>query len=581
MVRHQDFYTPAFCVEHLERELDALEKREKLLEPDVVASAFIRAHWGEIRLFDGTVHPTRAVWEHMATQALTMLGCDPTSWNRKRTTRLYRLGASTMPVYPSIVRGLGLTFADDRDRCVTAKGELSLRRLIREFLDLYATCDRSKLQALVEFQRPFVVERYATLEVTRRPTAAIRLRLSARTTSPTRAAQQTPARAPLPVARLLPVSEPEVQLLTAALVEDANTVAASWQRWRAVTDLDALPPDQFMLLPKLYSNLARCGLADSADPRIKGVYHRSWYRYQQIGAVSRAVLDTFQNANIPALLIGAAAINQDLYGNRGERPCDALDLLTLPAHIQTATTVLLASGWTPARAPDLLARASYQRWANATTFTRAGSLPLVLRWRILPEAPLAGFATRFLEIAPNWAVHPPRLKTETDLVLAGAMATQSATDKLVALADTVQALMLPRAIDWPLVHDLAHILQLAGPLATTLRTVAAIFNVSVDSASLDALDELGASEPPARRQNHGHSPGLSGTAESVQFHLHRWRRIARANGSTTTPATFLRYLQVTAGVSRLRHLPGYLWRRTFDLKPRPRGHTSDPHGPEP
>jgi hypothetical protein len=400
-------------------------------------------------------------------------------------------------------------------------------------------------------------------------------------------------------------------LLTAALADDAEAVTRAWQQWREATDLDVLPEGQYLPLPKLYANLLRCGLADAGDPRIKGVYRRTWYANQRLGELAAAALAALGGAGVPAALSGAAAV-QDLYGGPGERPIGQVELLVAPDDAARAAVALGRAGWRPVRPAELLADPGYRLWVHQAIFhltprppfdrLRAGSLlggegeslssrpplleegesltpslrgrgqggrlPLALAWRPLLAAPAPGDAARFIALALDAGATPLCLRREAQLLVACARAAEGGPGRLIALADA--ALILRTPLDWGLVLELAGLLAAARPLAEALLLIeeiqpapvgdalqgtgfAAVAAISNRRAELlTRLASLAQYEPPCGR---------------ARFHLRRWRRIARGQGAALTPGSLLRYLRAAAGVARLRHLPGRLWQAVAHGRP--------------
>jgi len=391
-------------------------------------------------------------------------------------------------------------------------------------------------------------------------------------------------------------------LLTAALSPDAAAAAAAW---RGATDLDALPEGQFLMLPALYANLARFGLAEEADPRIKGVYRRTWYANRRLVELAAAALAALGGAGIPTVLSGAAAV-QDLYAGPGERPIGQIELLVAPADVPRAAEALGRIGWQPARSPALLADPGYRQWVHQALFQRDRAELLALAWRPLPAAPGPRDAARFTALALDAGATPPRLRREAQLIVACARAAEGGPGRLIALADAC-AILRAAPLDWDLVVGLAGLLAAARPLAAALPVMAEVLGtgrleVAATVAKSADADSRGAQPAQAgfaavaavsnrreedalsnrreedalsnRREEdalssrraelarisqrelpHERLDDIRGLAGRVRFHLLRWRRIARGQRVALTPLSLLRYLQAAAGVTRLRQLP--------------------------
>jgi|GEM_PF-2333876 len=304
-------------------------------------------------------------------------------------------------------------------------------------------------------------------------------------------------------------------LLTAALSPDAAAAAAAW---RGATDLDALPEGQFLMLPALYANLARFGLAEEADPRIKGVYRRTWYANRRLVELAAAALAALGGAGIPTVLSGAAAV-QDLYAGPGERPIGQIELLVAPADVPRAAEALGRIGWQPARSPALLADPGYRQWVHQALFQRDRAELLALAWRPLPAAPGPRDAARFTALALDAGATPPRLRREAQLIVACARAAEGGPGRLIALADAC-AILRAAPLDWDLVVGLAGLLAAARPLAAALPVMAEVLGTGrlevpqgcFAIAATVAKTSASSVEPSADADSRGAQPAQAGFA---------------------------------------------------------------------
>ena len=563
VIRHPDFYTPAFCQQQMETNLEAVAKREAMLEPDLRIAAFLRAHWRSQRLFDDITHPRRAVLTHMAEQVLAHLGFDPQMIGPAPTVQDYRKGVPSCPIYPSTHAGLGLTFVDDAETCRTARGEMPLSRLIEELLAFYAGQDRAELQALVQFQRPFVIERYdVLLAQTRRSIAIAGL--------PASQSPSTQSAPPMPPTFELAASE--VALLRAAYAPDAPTVQTAWQRWQAAVDLDHLPGEQFHLLPKLHANLLRIGEAGSADPRIAGIHRRAWYLSQRNKALSQVALTLLQPDGAPAIIVGDEAA-ATVYPSPGERPIRQLSLLTLPAFADIVNRTLVAAGWQSNLPHAVLVAPALLQWRSEALYQRGADEKLKLWWHFLTVPIKPAREERFVELAVDREIAPAQLTREALLVQAAATAALGGTDRLLALGDASAILLAAQPLNWDAVLELAYMLQVARPLSMLLATVSALFDLSVEHRVLARLAALGEDELPHESLPRAAS-GAAGWPAHLEFHRRRWRRIAKATKTPADARSLLAYVQAVAGAARPRDLPARLWQR-WRQRPTPRR----PHAP--
>lgn len=346
-------------------------------------------------------------------------------------------------------------------------------------------------------------------------------------------------------------------LLRAALAADPATAAAAWRRWQAATVLDDVPGDEYHLLPKLYTNLTTHGLPEDADPRIAGIYRRTWYLNQRLEARARAICARLAQCGIGhAVVHDLAAV--ELYGSSGQRPLTQVDLLIAPQAVGEAMDALAGDGWQPERAPALITRTAYQRWMSLVCLRRQGAEPLLLHWRLLPTAPAWHFPAANGDAWFDRCGQPWRPTREVQLVVASHQAMLGGNKSLLYLADAAMIVGATAPLEWTAVTRLAAELQAALPLAHTLRLLEKMGLSPANTATSAVLAELDrqslnelANEhiPPQVRST---AAGLAGRA---RFHWQRWRRIVRANGGRASAASFLEYLCANRGVDTVGQLP--------------------------
>ena len=355
---------------------------------------------------------------------------------------------------------------------------------------------------MVRVQRPFIAERFeAVLSAGRQAVVALpdeqrRPGLGADPTLP----------APIPGSGLLrwattlaekggesgftEFSQEEADLYVAAMGEDAETVGAAWERWRAAVDLDTLPYDQHRLLPKLHANLARHGIAGEADPRIGGVYRRTWCQNQQVVWSVRSVLVFVSGSRAACWPAWRCGRGLSCYRSLGERPLSQVDLLVYQTCVDAGYEILRDAGWRLDRPACLLANTHYQYWVSQAVYHRTRLPPLVVRWRVLPDAPPAGFEARFIELAfeaPATSSQKGMSSYEVQLALAGADAATERPSRLVSAADVGLILQQHKDIHWEQVCELAHLLRGARPLHSSLLAVSRLLDLPLPREMLTEL----------------------------------------------------------------------------------------------
>lgn len=109
------------------------------------------------------------------------------------------------------------------------------------------------------------------------------------------------------------------KLLQAVLLPDSEGLAA-FQQWRTSANLDALPAEQYPLLPLLHGRLTTWQVEDPWLGRIKGIYRRTWYANQLALNTLAELLAALAAAGIPAVIGGGAALALTCYPEPAARP---------------------------------------------------------------------------------------------------------------------------------------------------------------------------------------------------------------------------------------------------------------------
>lgn len=106
-----DFYSREFLLDNLNETLAELERRESQLS--IKVSNFIRTHYRNNYLFHTQNHPTDILGIHVVNQIFKLVNIpdsiDEFSANNPQTETLNNF---EIPIYPSVIKHLGLTFAD-------------------------------------------------------------------------------------------------------------------------------------------------------------------------------------------------------------------------------------------------------------------------------------------------------------------------------------------------------------------------------------------------------------------------------------------------------------------------------------
>ncbi|MEA5550651.1 nucleotidyltransferase family protein [Anabaena cylindrica UHCC 0172] len=135
------------------------------------------------------------------------------------------------------------------------------------------------------------------------------------------------------------------QLLKATLLIGQPMLTA-WENWRYSVDIENLDNSSYLLLPQLYQNLLAHGVDDSEMARLKGIYRRNWYANQLHLKSLTAVLSSFKEIGIEAIVLGNAG-----YAGVGKtkienyRSISSFHLLLDANYLETAIQHLISLNW--------------------------------------------------------------------------------------------------------------------------------------------------------------------------------------------------------------------------------------------
>ncbi|WP_254567312.1 nucleotidyltransferase family protein [Oscillatoria sp. HE19RPO] len=166
--------------------------------------------------------------------------------------------------------------------------------------------------------------------------------------------------------------------LLQAAVEKSEKAIAYWQEWSELVDIETLDSESYRLLPLLYRNLSPYEIGDQQFAKLKGVYRRTWCENQVIFKQLTEILQEFQAASIPSLLIKDAALCLLHYSDIGERTIHNFEILVDPQNALTASNLLSKMGWKPKKPIRDRLSPSECVWE----FTHSGNLQLMLRWHL-------------------------------------------------------------------------------------------------------------------------------------------------------------------------------------------------------
>ncbi|WP_019509037.1 WcbI family polysaccharide biosynthesis putative acetyltransferase [Pleurocapsa sp. PCC 7319] len=142
-----NFYTQEFLLANINETLNELARRESQLS--IKVTSFIKAHYQNHYLFYTQNHPSDILGIYVANQILKLLNMPPLGdelslFNPVRGV----LDNIQIPIYPSVIKHLGLTFANQKNVYRNASfctNQITFERYISEYVDLHLSDSESSI----------------------------------------------------------------------------------------------------------------------------------------------------------------------------------------------------------------------------------------------------------------------------------------------------------------------------------------------------------------------------------------------------------------------------------------------------
>lgn len=168
---------------------------------------------------------------------------------------------------------------------------------------------------------------------------------------------------------------PPQTLLLHAIIDPLPQAGTALQAWLKETDLDALDPGTFRLLPLLHKRYAGTPAEKQLDMRIKGVRRHAFYRSRLAASRYAPTVQALVQAGIRPMLLKGAALACGYYDDASERPMEDLDLLIEHAEVERALDTIAPFGWQPYN------RAEYQ-----VSLRDPSGFEIDLHWHLIAES---------------------------------------------------------------------------------------------------------------------------------------------------------------------------------------------------
>lgn len=170
-------------------------------------------------------------------------------------------------------------------------------------------------------------------------------------------------------------NEAQRLLLQACLLEDDAAATRAWQKWEALVPWDFIDFGSHRLLLLLHDRLRRLGLTSKDQGRLAGVARYYWVQTELRQRQAIAILQLFENAQIPTLLLKGAALNATVY-RTGFRAMNDLDVAVRREDAPRAVQLLNEADAAP---PKIVSDESF-RFGHGTNFSLADGTEIDLHW---------------------------------------------------------------------------------------------------------------------------------------------------------------------------------------------------------
>lgn len=172
----------------------------------------------------------------------------------------------------------------------------------------------------------------------------------------------------------------EKLMLQAILDKDDLMSKACFEKWAAMTDLDAIEGGSYRLIPALYKKMSRISGNFTYQNRMKGIYRYFLYRNNLTLHKTKEILLVLNENQIPFVVLKGGALLASYYDDRGIRPMNDVDILVDEPFISRTIELLRSSGWQPQDEESLDVN---HHAGHAITFLNADGMELDLHWHVI------------------------------------------------------------------------------------------------------------------------------------------------------------------------------------------------------
>jgi hypothetical protein len=264
--------------------------------------------------------------------------------------------------------------------------------------------------------------------------------------------------------------ETERDLLIAALAQDGREAPAYTRFMSKVDFAGTVDGGHFRMLPMVYSNLARAGVAAAQLSRVRGVYRYSWCKAQQLAQRAEEAVSALQAQDVPVLVAKGFVLAKRYYASPAQRPMSDIDVAVPIAQVREAAAALGRIGYVAAKDLNALPDRAFKdvlALRHSMAMTR-GSEEIDLHWYVMKQCRRQDANRRFWSNAQPFAVcdrlSALQLRPEDMLlhvVIHGLQSNAMPPIRWIADAATIVRAE-GRTLDWESAFDTAAAFDLEG-----------------------------------------------------------------------------------------------------------------------
>lgn len=356
-----------------------------------------------------------------------------------------------------------------------------------------------------------------------------------------------------------PTREQEL-ILRAALLR-GEPALESWNEWKRSVNLDIIDYGSHRLIPQLYRNLQRHGVADPVLERFKGVYRYYLYKNEILLHRIGSLLSSFADVGIKTIVLKGAALIQLYYRESGLRPMLDADVLVHAGQAEQAMDLLTRLRWKPVRYRQPRQRIPI---LHSTPFEDEGGRQLDLHWHLFWECFNANddrdYWDRAVPIEIGGVQTLALSPTDQLLHTCWHGARWNEVPPIRWIADALAIMGESGAeIDWTRLLKQAQKHRIVMPVKDSLAYVQKTFAAPVPDNVLESLSAVRVSRIERESYEVTLNPmAPPTTAKILRLLYYDYRWLSSSTSSRFKPLAFAKHLQAKWDIAHLWHVPLYV-----------------------